>query len=100
LEKLKQHPNNPSSVTYGFQTTPNEEGIASVWMLPPPQWYSLLFFDHHPLTVLLHRGPDGSGVVWVFEDELLLFETSNDLGAAIKDWVAARVWYSRKCQRF
>ena len=65
--------------------------------LSPPQRHSLLFLDHHPLTVLLHPISDGSGVVRVFQDKLLLFETSDDFGATIKNLVGAKCRYRREC---
>ena len=72
-----------------LQPAPNKQGIAAVRMLSPPQRHALLLFDHDPFPVLLHPLSICSGVVRVFQDQLLLLEPRNNFGAAIKDRVAA-----------
>ena len=79
----------PFSNSIGFQPAPNEQRIAAVRMLSPPQRHALLLFDHHPFAVLLYPLPICAGVVRVFQNQFLLFETGNDFGASIKDRVAA-----------
>jgi len=58
-----------------LQPAPNEQRVRAIWVLSPPQRHSLLLFDGSSHAVLLHPIARGSGVVRIFQDQLLLFET-------------------------
>jgi hypothetical protein len=69
---------------------PNEECVRPVGIYAPPGQHTLLLIDRRSLAVLLDPRPDGTRVVRIVQQELLLLQTRDDVRPTVERRVSRR----------